>query len=492
MYSYHIFYFPFKWENFKLRDKTFSNQTYLKHLTFNQYSDWERCPKITDEEENNFLYNEQNYYYPFVHPVLYDDETADSLLMHYERKEPKNSKVTYHIRTNNKSYELEVDSMNLNLYATGVGMLTIYLLNSSEDQKEPEDILAINQYGRRIFPPFIKDVEYRSLIAHELFIEGLNGYDGKYYENFSDYTNRNHEAYRKAWRPTSLITRLISDLIEDVEISPIIDDRMFVNCWYGNDILSEKIKESPDDFMMKEYTEFWYQYVFIDSGGATCRNEAMKRSLLEKQTYRRWQKAGSLFGISRYALLLVTNTEEFAKDVLAVHMRTIYSRMVELAMIQRASILRFSSEVTEVSKLSKEGRGSKGLNARISNLYEEYIRFVNQVYFREVSAQEQGIEMYNLMMETMNIKEYIKDLDDEIGELYQYVSLVDDKARNRNAERLNTIAAIFLPATLFAGIFGMNSIIDSGIKWIDFSTHIGFVALGSLIASLYFLKLKNK
>lgn len=53
--------------------------------------------------------------------------------------------------------------MNINLYATGVGFLSFYLKNEDCTQNSPEDILAINQYGRRIMPPFsmIQDYEMR-------------------------------------------------------------------------------------------------------------------------------------------------------------------------------------------------------------------------------------------------------------------------------------------------------------------------------------------
>jgi hypothetical protein len=267
----------------------------------------------------------------------------------------------------------------------------------------------------------------------------------------------------------------------------VIDDRMYVNCWYGNDDLSKELEDDNkyDDFIMSANKDFWYKYVFVDSGDTTCQNDKMKKRLLEEQTYTRWQKYGSLFGASRYSFVLLSDTSGFSKNVVAKHMRTIYSRMIELVLIQRTSALKFSEEVTRVSRLSKGKKDNKMMISQISDLHREYIRFVNKIYFREVTAQDQGIEIYNLMLKVLNTEAYIKDLDDEIEELHHYLSSLDDQVRIRNSENLNLIAALFIPATLATGLFGMNYIEDdvvlSGFWWqfgvVIVSTGIMFVVL---------------
>ncbi|GHV08808.1 hypothetical protein FACS1894160_3710 [Bacteroidia bacterium] len=443
-----------------------------------------------NKQEADELYNEKNYYYQFVHPVLYDTGEPDSILKHFERKEPQINEVFYKIaRRGDKTYSLKVDALNLNLYATGVGMLTFFLKNEREDQKSPEDILAINQYGRRIFPPFIADIDLRGEIAEYLSIEGLYGDPIRYKEDFSGYTNK------KSWQPSCFIRNLIGDLSETLKIEPIIDDRMFVNCWYGNDELSDKIKNGKlnidkscsGDFSGED--DFWYKYIYVGVTYASCQNSELRKKLTYSQTYTRWQKYGTLYGISRYSFVSISDESDYSKNKLtAVHLRTVYARMIELVIVQRASILKFSEEVTRVSSLSKNKQTDTQLVDKISSLYNEYIRFVNQIYFREVTTQDQGIELYDLMSKTLKTEEYIKDLDNEIEELYQYVSLVEDKERNRNGAMLNTIAAIFLPATLIAGLFGMNKSDDLGSFWWQLLIVIG----GSLLAGIFFLRKKTQ
>lgn len=466
MYSYHVFYFPFKWEIKNKQFATFSDSIDLTNIHLSPQSKWKTnySPKGVEAER---LYDEKNYYYKFVHPVLYDTGKPDSWVKHFERVEPIGGLCTYHIeiRINNKEYEykLKLDSINLNLYSTGVGMLTFYLQN--DDYESFDDILNINQYGRRIFPPFYDDLKFRSQISQCLHLEGLSGLNSRYYEDFASYTPE------MDWKPAKFITNLIEDLQPDLAVTPVIDDRMFVNCWYQNkdlakqfyyneeDIkqLEDNVKEERQAIKGKEfvYSGDWYRYLYIDAGSEpTCMNLDMRKQLIDDTTYMRWQGAGSIYGITKYSFMMLTDASDYAINVLSVHMRNVYSRMIELVLMQRASMLKFSEEVTKVSRLN--GRNDSFVAKRIGSLYKEYIHFINQMYFPEVTTQEQGKELYEILLKQFNSEERIKDLDEEISELHGYVTLLIDNSRNIKASWLNIIAAIFLPPTLLSGFFGMN------------------------------------
>jgi Mg2+ and Co2+ transporter CorA len=128
--------------------------------------------------------------------------------------------------------------------------------------------------------------------------------------------------------------------------------------------------------------------------------------------------------------------------------------MAELCLVQRACILRFSQEVARISAMNENKKNS--LTARVSNLYKQYIRFVNRVYFREVTAQEQGIELYSMLQEHMKIEQNVKDLDNEISELHQYAILREDQERNKNLTLLSILGAVFIIPTFISGFYGMN------------------------------------
>ena len=505
-YSYHIFYFPFKWELHGDEDKLFTEQIDLERIPLNTHSFWERMQYDPDEkispmdasiiQEKKELFGELQYYFDFVHPVLYDKKgEKNPIIFHFERKEPKGRNVEYHItvrdkeKKTDKKYQLQVDAINLNLYSTGVGILSFYLANRKENQKDETTVRDINQFGRRIMPPHSGEFtpDERGMLAKSIVITGLEG-DAYRYQDFFDYktdAQGDERGLTHTWKPAIFIDSLIKDLSLKMKVTPVIDDRMLVNCWYGNDKLAARVKK--DNMFVS--SDFWYKYVFIDNGkDVTCKNQQMKKELLEKSTYQRWQEYGTLYGITRYSL--VTLTEQGAFNFIGMHMRTIYSRMFELIIIQRASILRFSSEVTKVSCLSK-GSG-KQLAERISSLYREYIRFVNQVYFRSVTAQDQGIEMYNMMMEQFLLPEKIKNLDDEIGELNQYITLLIDQKRNENGEWLNKLAAYVIPATIMTGLWGMNPFENKWNYWLSLLSQIGIILIVSILLYHFIINKKIK
>lgn len=467
MYSYHIFYFPFKWDVLsKEADTSFSDRIDLDSIRVNDYSPWERVYDNQKETEY-LLYNEKNYFYSFVHPVLYDTGKKGTVMQHYERKEVKYGCVKYNIEVNGVgTYSLSVEDMVINLYSTGVGILVFYLRNDL--YRDPEDVLRINQFGRRIFPPFLGNGNSlakpkENELAEAIYITGLNGDYSRYYEDFHWY-----DTPEKAWDPAKFIQFLVLDLSEDFMmipyegkrdlsslqpdkirkgVVPAIDDRMFVSCILTDDHLEKEIKAGAF-----QNGDFWVKYLLVDTSYSCVQNVEFRKKVLEEKSYLRWQEYGTLFGYSRYSFVAVTSVEH-GKIMLQPHFKTMYSRMIELALVQRASVLKFSGEVTRLSNLRTE---DPHLIVRISDLYREYIRFVNQIYFREVTAQEQGIELYTALQHQIGLETQVKSLDEEIGELHQYAILLEDRNQNKQLNLVTKIGGIFLIPSLLVGYFGMN------------------------------------
>ena len=96
------------------------------------------------------------------------------------------------------------------------------------------------------------------------------------------------------------------------------------------------------------------------------------------------------------------------------------------------------------------------MRKRVNILNRDYLRFVNNIYFREVTPQDQGIELYDLMQKQMNIKRDEEGLSTEVEQLYHYVTMTNDEQRNSDTEKLSIIATLFLVPTLLTGIWGMN------------------------------------
>lgn len=437
-YSYHAFMFPFRWKKKGSDKNTLTEQIALESITLESDVQWERGTP------DGITYDERNYFYDFVHKAIYDKEGDASHVRHYERKEPKTSSVTFEIATKEIVYKLQVKGIHLNMYSTGVGILSFHLYN--HEYPSPDDVLRINQMGRRIFPPYIasKDGD-RGMIADSLEIKGLKGRN-EYKEDFNSY---NEETETNT--PASFIGSLIDEAFKDILRKPVVDDRMFVLCWYKND-------EWANELGGKDYDRFlhsskWYEFVFVDDlGGMSCQNDAMQHDLITKATYNRWQKYKSLYGITRYSMVYLTNTNCFTPTLNTFE--TIYSKMAEHILVQKSTVLRFSSEVTNIISNS----GGKIVGRKVDSLYREYISFINHIHFREVTAQDQGIELYQMLYQALDIESQVKGLDDEIGELHDYISLREDRKTNDTMYVLTWIATIGVPLSVVIGVFGMNSL----------------------------------
>jgi hypothetical protein len=502
LYSYHVFLFPFQWQfaNKEMRNKTIEERTCLKELiALFENTSWKR----NDYKVNTVLnYNEYNYYYSMVREVLFDEgkDLEKSIIANLSYDIPPDT-YTYKFKVCTdgykkiyRTYSLHIDSIILHLYSTGVGVLSFHLNNRLKEQSFPEDILNINQAGRRLYPPFFgidpnlvgtqaqfdckdfsggldvvktKELATEFSLFNDTIYEDFRAYRDP--ENFSDnpFQIPNHLSYLFQGIPFTVDRSDFKKDEKKIFINPLLDDRMFVVCWYGNDYLVKEFElndeqhgRSRNGKLIYETKDWWYKFIFNDQKEPTCQNQKMRQDFVKKHTYRRWSDYGTLYGVNRYAFVCLTGSLEHLKkpwinaSFLVNHMQTMYYKMAELCLVQRACILRFSDEVAGISAMKDNKKIA--LTERVGNLNKQYLRFVNRIYFREVTAQEQGIELYDMMQEHMKIGINVKDLDHEIQELHSYVSLIQEQKQNRNIELLTIIGALFIIPSFITGFFDMS------------------------------------
>lgn len=501
LYSYHVFLFPFQWQfvGKEMKNKTLEERTCLKELIglFDDTS-WKRGKYNTDTILN---YNEYNYFYDMVRDVLFDqgEDLEKAIVANLAYDIPPNThsynfKVCIDAYKNEyKSYSLYIDSIILHLYSTGVGVLSFHLNNRLVSQSQPDDILNINQVGRRLYPPFFgidsNLVGLQAQFECADFAKGLDYVQTKELAvNISVISDSNFEDFSSYINPENFssnpfqIPKHISFLFHGIPltvdkanfkaddrkvyINPLIDDRMFVLCWYGNDEIVKRLKLNDEDHgrdkdrkLIYLHDDWWYKFMFNDQKYSTCQNQEMQQEFIQKHTYTRWSDLGTLYGINRYSFVCLTGSLDHLKKpwinahFIVNHIQTMYYKLCELCLVQRACLLRFSDEVARISTMKDDKKIS--LTDRVNNLYQQYLRFVNRIHFREVTAQEQGIELYNMLQEHMKIENNVKDLGREIQELQTYVSLIQDQKQNRNIEILTMIGALFILPSFIISFFGM-------------------------------------
>lgn len=478
--SYHIFMFPFS-----LKSEWY--QADIDRML--KKANWEREQFFYEKGDFASNFSEQGYFYDFCTGAMFDDPTSlNRVLTTYRYPIGDNAEYTININKygNKKSYTLKVEKIELNVYDEKAAVLSFHLNN--DQYTEIQDILYINDYGRRIYPQYLVNdedgtinlqVTKNTFLADSICLNLENR--PPLHEDFS--------SYAKKCVPPYTMPRYIKSLLPDEmhECRWLLDDRMYVVSYFLNEDFSNKMKSfgAAGKWLDKQRIEWWwYQYVFMDNDDPTCQDENMFKELLKKTTYTRWSNYGTFTGISRYSFTILIGSDFIN---LLRNTKTMYYRMASLVLAQRVLSLYYSREISEISKeLDEDKLTNKELHKRVNTLNRDYLRFVNNIYFREITPQDQGIELYDMMQSQMNIKRDEEGLSGEVEQLYHYVAMANDELRNNEAEKLSIIATLFLVPTLITGIWGMNLDVHFPIPiWYGIFTAIALVMALLIIRMLF-------
>lgn len=483
IHSHHIFMFPFQIENKGEKQLESPNMdAVLEAVKKNwQYSAYDPVKSPT-------CYSEYNYFYEHVRKTVMEtrmieevDAGKPSNIIAYPFIKPagKKAKITFNIvierKDKNKKikkFTLKVQGISLKIFETGIGILILELVNYS--YPDLDSVLLINDFGRRTYPQFLAEHDGIETIKESFLPDKIDfqcdGIRSSETLSFNKY-------YKKEVRVADYIEKLIGrEFLRRFEMVPVIDDRMYTVCWYGNNELSRKLnaKLPEKDELTYESSDEWYKFIFLDGKSMGCGGERMKRELIHDCTYHRWVDWGTFFGITRYSLMSITGSEGFPYNVVRVHMNHQYYQIAVILLAQRASILKFSAQVARISgaigdleNLEQESpeymQKAEKITASVKKLQAAYIRFINRLWFTEVTPQEQGIEMYSMAVKAMGIEKQITELKDEIKALYDFVDMTferikteQDRKINQKLNNLNVFATIILPLTALTGFLGMN------------------------------------
>jgi len=513
-YSAHIFVFPFKWRtNINSKNTSFKHKVDISKVKGEVESsrDWVPFSFEPKPEADYFnSYNEFVYFHDYARDLLGISIIKSPVgkgVLQYEFDLFSKDNAKYIIEASEQPdgpYELRISSITLNFYESGTGVLAFHLLN--EKHELYDDILRINDFGRRLFPQFLggkANVEnllsspQGVFLAKKLSLTGVK--KEAIIEDFLHYADQ--ERIKKA---PFVMPRLIGELLGGAFItefddatdgkiclSPTLDDRMFIQCFVFNDDLIEKLSvyDEKEKCYAWEEDNDWYRLIFVDgSKTPTIDSRNMKRELLKASTYDRWvesknkqgKASGHIFGISRYSFVILANRNWFTENIALHHFSNLYFQMALLSLVQRVTVLSFSTEVAEIAtNLDSAKRLSSRVINNIAELYLQYINFIQKIYFREITPQEQGIELYNIMQNRLGIKNDVEDLNREMSELNQFVEAQQQK-------NISVITYVLLPATILLGFFGLNYF-SSDALYFDLTKQ--FVFSGSNFSSVVIIVL---
>lgn len=485
LHSCHIFLFPFQWNALpgpgfeartdlqKIRSRFGNSLAGHAGLVWKPYQfDWRRD------------YNEALYFYRHIREVLFAKQRAKNTagLQYHVSCEGMNLEYRISLNAENHSrvLQLEIEELTLNFYDTGIGLLGFHLNN--RHYGKPEDILLINDFGRRIFPQFLGDAKENPLEApkNSFLADRIEIYQGDKLlceqcgDDFSGVaqklltqTDPEHHGFLIPgfiWQllPACIVENNPTAPSGSIAIEPLLDDRMFVICWVGNKTWSQRIKPTEGEFPHLT-DKRWHQLIFVDGKSPGLANKTILRQLNEAHTYTRWLEYGTLYGLSRYSLVVLTDGMEFSRNMVLRHVQTVYFQIALLCLLQRGSIVRFSDEIARLvgyDKVKLNYPDTKEAQA----LNEKYLYFINRIYFREVTPQEQGIELYNLFQEKMEIDRDVKNLQTEIQDFFNLLKLQADERHTEALGLLTVMGSALLVPGLILAYFGISEFTEIHCK----------------------------
>ncbi len=491
VYSYHTFILPFIWERCECNDKTletfikcFEKNPFWENVDMKDEHHMESSKRITSYYDSALLYKEYQYFHPFVRKAIYGFDKG--VVLNYSFMPGKiRNKAHYYIDKNDDHFDLLINGINLKIFNTGVALFILECENhgTTRDGKPQNTIDAvknINDYGRRISLPFFPGKPTDSICADKLsiVIDGIGEfpYDAKAFieklnttQNIEDNVSLTYIGdFVKEILGFGSEYKFTSKAAKDSKsfyIYSALDDRMFVACYILDKNATNRFIARDNDGELlytkdPKISSDLYELIFIDSAGnCTCPSREMRKDLLERHIYSRWIEYGTVYSIVNHGMICITN---FEAAHLAESFLTMYIQMCCLALVQRASLLNFRREVSRISnKLEKKGKSldTKTI-AKLLDLQERFIAFQSQLHFKEVSSEEQAIEMYNMMYDFFFIEKELEIVKEQLDSLYDAANTTLDFSFNKWATIFALVSIILAVADVANTLIGGEPCID--------------------------------
>lgn len=379
---------------------------------------------------------------------------------------------------------LKINQIRLNVYEAGIAIMIFELEYNpeSESDRTLDNVNKINEYGRRINFPFLMESSHL-LCADWISVQ----FDGskEIKEDFlgtAKNIKKHIQGDEKGCRCSlNYVMKPIQDILDGGQkiitsnpahrdkyckflIKPCTDDRMFVCCAIQDAALSQELKgvgsegisflkdvnvrKADGDGDETTLSSRLYKLIFVENR-LTCQDNTMKQELLKACVYRRWINYGTVHGMTHHSFVMVNN----GKDIPSINaFLTEYVQMAILALAQRSVLLMLEDEAAEISNsFSDENVISHEELEEIERLQEKYVKIQNQLLLSEITVQEQGVELYEMLREQLYIKKNMDDLDGEMNNLRDISNIANARLeRQSDADEENKFNMLGLLMGLLA------------------------------------------
>lgn len=214
----------------------------------------------------------------------------------------------------------------------------------------------------------------------------------------------------------------------------------------------------------------WVKLLNVDRPGDNCETSHLctdfEKKWAEERTYKRWQEGGTFYGFSYHSGAMLGPPD---KDLrLWKHFGQMYFDQVLLLLFIRVTLFRFSMKLNGISsKLLDSREEQEEWGKDFEGLRQYFTYFTNLYQFPLLSNQQQGIEMYTIARQAMDVDELFNEIQKEINGSHEYLSIIEEKnqavkmkEQSDRMERLTYTATVGLAMALTLGFWSMDIIVD--------------------------------
>lgn len=202
--------------------------------------------------------------------------------------------------------------------------------------------------------------------------------------------------------------------------------------------------------------------------------DALKR-YLEGSQFDFWKDQAATYVYTDVANAYVSRGG-FYRDIIAdTHIPYIYDRMLVQALFYQTSLRYYDHAITNKTQQLLSDKTGKPA-ASMTALLGEFIKFTNQYWFKEVTNQMQGKEIFKLQLNRLGLDAQFEQLQDEINRTNDYLRADYEQ---QQTEKSNGLAAWALLIAIIALLPVINDIFKPEASlWTSLSCWLGEFFMG--------------
>lgn len=468
--SYHVFIYPFHFANAEAFENIESNgwdsePNNIKNILTKNSRD-----KDGNDEKRRQQYAVYRYFLPKARDNVFNIQDASEDCSIYIKEGAKDAKYEIELfgdKTGDNSPEkksalknnnpdshtlkLSIDEIRLTIYKKlNIGLISFRMHN---DNNSLRHIKWINQFGRRLFMPYYSLSEngtkpFCNLTAKNIKIEWKNG-------EILTLADLPQTAEKKEYQKNDLSG--LSELIfgdRNNTLEGVLDDRMFTCCLIRDNALSDNIKNHANSVSenffetapksaendVNNLYDTLYSLLFVDDESPSCQDRAMERRKLSENCDTRWTGYGTIHGVTEYSMICVTGMGNDLRYSVIEPFLNEYVELARLGLAQAASIHEQENRIETINKNIEPDNIMPDTTINdINKAWKRYILFQNDLFIPEVTFEEQGREMYDLVKKSLRLESLNEYLYSGLEHLHSLASMESDMA-SQEAERANAKA----------------------------------------------------